>query len=76
MTEDERIAALRHSLADPLSAILAEAQLLLAGDALLDEETRSGLQRVEALAFRMRAMLKEAVGQGRSPKPAPGGETR
>jgi signal transduction histidine kinase len=59
MTDDERIADLRHALANPLSAILAEAQLLLMGDAPLDAETRSGLQEVEKLALRMRTILKE-----------------
>jgi signal transduction histidine kinase len=58
MTDDERIADLRHALANPLSAILAEAQLLLMGDAPLDAETRNGLQEVEKLALRMRAILK------------------
>ncbi len=59
MTDDERVADLRHALANPLSAILAEAQLLLMGDAPLDPETRNGLQEVEKLAMRMRAILKE-----------------
>ncbi len=58
MTDDERIADLRHALANPLSAILAEAQLLLMGDAPLDPETRNGLQEVEKLALRMRTILK------------------
>lgn len=60
MSEDDRMADLRHALANPLSAILAEAQLLLMGDATLDEETRNGLQEVEKLALRMRAILKDA----------------
>jgi signal transduction histidine kinase len=59
MTDDERIAHLRHALANPLSAILAEAQLLLMGDVPLDPETRNGLQEVEKLALRMRTILKE-----------------
>jgi signal transduction histidine kinase len=59
MTEDKRIADLRHDLANPLSAILAEAQLLLMSDAPLDEETRNGLLAVEKLALRMRAILKQ-----------------
>lgn len=59
MTEDDRIADLRHALANPLSAILAEAQLLLMGDVPLDAETRTGLQEVEKLALRMRAILKD-----------------
>lgn len=60
MTEDERLADLRHALSNPLSAILAEAQLLLMGDAPLDDETRNGLKEVEKLALRMRSILKES----------------
>ena len=59
MTDDKRVADLRHDLANPLSAILAEAQLILMSDAPLDEETRNGIMAVEQLALRMRAILKE-----------------
>ena len=53
---------LRHDLANPLAAILAEAQLLLLNEAQLDAETVEGLREIEALARRMREML-----QNRSP---------
>ena len=51
------IRKLRHDLANPLAAILAEAQLLLLNEASLDAETVEGLREIEALARRMREML-------------------
>ena len=51
-----------HDLANPLAAILAEAQLLLLNESQLDAETVEGLREIEALARRMREML-----QNRSP---------
>ena len=59
MTDTERLKKLRHDLSNPLSAMLAEIQLLLLDDAKLDEETRTSLREVEALAIRMRGMLRE-----------------
>lgn len=67
MTEDERFADLCHTLSNPLSALLAEAQLLLMGDAPLDDETRNGLQELEKLALRMRAILRDARGVAAPP---------
>lgn len=60
MTESgaEAIRQLRHDLANPLAAILAEAQLLLLNEAELDPETVEGLREIEALARRMREMLQ------------------
>ena len=52
------IRKLRHDLANPLAAILAEAQLLLLNEAELDAETVQGLREIEALARRMREMLQ------------------
>jgi signal transduction histidine kinase len=49
---------LRHDLANPLAAILAEAQLLLLNETQLDAETVEGLREIEALARRMREMLQ------------------
>jgi len=49
---------LRHDLANPLAAILAEAQLLLLNESQLDAETVEGLREIEALARRMREMLQ------------------
>jgi hypothetical protein len=39
--------------------LLAEAQLLLLNETHLDAETRAGLKEIEALAIRMRSMLRE-----------------
>lgn len=49
---------LRHDLSNPLSAILAETQLLLLREDELDEETVKTLKEIEALARRMRAILQ------------------
>ena len=59
MTDPERLSKLRHDLANPLSALLAETQLLLLNEAQFDEETHTGLKEIEALAMRMRTMLRE-----------------
>lgn len=59
MSDDERLNKLRHDLSNPLSALLAETQLLLLNDSRIDPETRSTLREIEALAIRMRAMLRE-----------------
>jgi len=56
MTE-ESLHKLRHDLSNPLSAILAETQLLLLGEDTLDKETVASLREIEALARRMRDML-------------------
>ncbi len=55
----ERLQRLRHDLSNPLSALLAETQLLLLSEGKLDTETRASLKEIEALAIRMRAMLRE-----------------
>jgi hypothetical protein len=57
--ERERLSKFRHDLSNPLSALLAETQLLLLNESSLDAETVRGLREIEALAIRMRAMLKE-----------------
>ena len=57
-SEADVIRKLRHDLANPLAAILAEAQLLLLNEAELDAETVEGLREIEALARRMREMLQ------------------
>jgi signal transduction histidine kinase len=51
------IRKLRHDLANPLAALLAETQLLLLNESSLDPETVQGLREIEALARRMRDML-------------------
>jgi signal transduction histidine kinase len=49
---------LRHDLANPLSAILAETQILLLSPEKFDEETLSSLKQIEDLARKMRQMLQ------------------
>ena len=48
---------LRHDLSNPLSAILAEAQLLLLNADRYDAETVQGLKQIEAMARKMRQMI-------------------
>jgi signal transduction histidine kinase len=59
MVESASLAKLRHDLSNPLSALLAEVQLLLLDEGQLDEETLTGLKQIEALAIRMRGMLRD-----------------
>lgn len=59
MSDPERLSKFRHDLSNPLSALLAETQLLLLSAARMDAETVSGLREIEALAIRMRAMLRD-----------------
>jgi signal transduction histidine kinase len=59
MTEHERLNKFRHDLSNPLSALLAETQLLLLNEAQIDAETLTSLREIEALAIRMRAMLRD-----------------
>jgi signal transduction histidine kinase len=65
MSSADAIARLRHDLANPLAALLAEAQLLLLSDAALDDETRTSVREIERLAIRMRGILRES-GERRS----------
>jgi signal transduction histidine kinase len=48
---------LRHDLANPLAALLAETQLLLLNANRLDPETVDSLHDIESLARRMRDIL-------------------
>ena len=59
VTENERLNKLRHDLSNPLSALLAETQLLLLNESQIDPETLTSLREIEALAIRMRAMLRD-----------------
>ncbi len=56
--DSEQLSKLRHDLSNPLSALLAETQLLLLNESRIDAETISSLREIEALAIRMRAMLR------------------
>jgi len=59
---DSRFSTLRHDLANPLSAVLAETQLLLLNPDGLDPDTRQALQTIEAMALKMRAILRSTTG--------------
>ncbi|MBP6442568.1 MAG: hypothetical protein KA267_00965 [Gemmatimonadales bacterium] len=58
MAEPDPIAKLRHDLANPLAAILAETQLLLIGDEEMSADVKQALKEIEKLAIRMRAILR------------------
>jgi signal transduction histidine kinase len=55
----EIVLKLRHDLANPLAAVLAETQLLLLAPEQLNPETVSSLKQIEALARRMRQILQD-----------------
>jgi hypothetical protein len=59
MQESDRVNKLRHDLSNPLSALLAETQLLLLNEAQIDKEVVASLREIENLAIRMRAILRE-----------------
>lgn len=59
MENPDAIARLRHSLANPLAALLAETQLLMLEDKSFDEGTLRALKEIERLAIRMRGILRE-----------------
>jgi signal transduction histidine kinase len=56
--DPKSLAKLRHDLANPLSAILAEIQLLLLSPKKYDEETLAGLKQIEDLTRKMRQTLQ------------------
>lgn len=59
MTDADPIQRLRHDLSNPLSALLAEAQLLLLNESKLDPETLASVREIESLALRMRTILRD-----------------
>ncbi len=59
MNESERLAKLRHDLANPLAALLAETQLLIMDSGGLPAEAVASLREIEQLAIRMRTLLRE-----------------
>lgn len=61
MSDDQRMAQLRHDLANPLSAILAETQLLLLQPARLPPDAVMQLRTIEQAAVRMRVLLRESA---------------
>ena len=50
---------LRHDLANPLAAVLAETQLLLLNADRYDAETVGSLKQIETLARNMRQILQD-----------------
>jgi signal transduction histidine kinase len=58
MSDLKAMAKLRHDLSNPLSAILAETQLLLLTPEKFDEESLTGLKQIEDLARKMRQLLQ------------------
>ncbi len=54
----DSLAQLRHDLANPLAAILAETQLLLLTPEKFDTETVASLKQIEELARKMRQLLQ------------------
>jgi signal transduction histidine kinase len=58
MVDPKAMAKLRHDLNNPLSAILAETQLLLLSPEKHDEETLAGLKQIEDLARKMRQLIQ------------------
>lgn len=59
MSDAERLSKLRHDISNPLSALLAETQLLLLNEAQIDPTIVTSLREIEGLAIRMRTMLRE-----------------
>ena len=62
MVESEKLRQLRHDLANPLAALLAETQLLLLGADTLSEEVVAGLKQIETLARQMRHIIQDTHG--------------
>jgi signal transduction histidine kinase len=58
VSDTDEIGKLRHDLANPLSALLAETQLLLLDRARLEPEVVKSLQQIESLAIRMRGLIR------------------
>jgi signal transduction histidine kinase len=57
--DESGLSRAKHDLANPLSAILAETQLLLLRAEELPPDMLESLEAIEAAALRMRAMIKE-----------------
>lgn len=57
--DDIRLSKVRHDLANPLTAVLAETELLLMRAEELPPDILESLQAIEAAALRMRVLLRE-----------------
>jgi signal transduction histidine kinase len=55
---DQRLRQLRHDLSNPLSALLAEAQLQLLNAEQLPPEAATAFREIERLAHRLRDLLQ------------------
>jgi signal transduction histidine kinase len=60
-SSDDPLRRLRHDLSNPLSALMAEVQLLLMNPEAFDEETLGSLKQIEQLARRMRDILQSTA---------------
>ena len=60
------LSRLVHDLANPLSAVLAEARLLLLEARHLSADAVTSLKSIETAALRMRAILREASARRRA----------
>jgi signal transduction histidine kinase len=58
MNDSETLARLRHDLANPLAAMLAEIQLLLLDESKLPEGVVDALRSIETQTLRMRTILR------------------
>jgi signal transduction histidine kinase len=72
MNDAERFSRLRHDLANPLAAVLAEVQLLLLEADSFSPETVTALRAIEEGALRMRRILREV---GTPAPPSAGNES-
>ena len=58
-TDAERLSKMRHDLANPLAALLAETQLLLMDSEKIPAEVVQALREIETLAIRMRTLIRD-----------------
>ena len=58
MMDDDQLRKLRHDLANPLAAMLAEVQLMLLDADQLGADTQTSLKEIEKLVLRMRSILR------------------
>jgi len=56
--DDDQLRKLRHDLANPLAAMLAEVQLMLLDADQLGADTQTSLKEIEKLVLRMRSILR------------------
>ena len=59
--ENDPVRTLRHDIANPLAAILAEAQLQLLNPERLSDEALKSFKEIERLSRKMREILQTTV---------------